>query len=59
MRMSVICGISLMDEHQLLCEMWEFLYWNDYAYDPIGGSSEKASYWLDCLNNKIKEIDNG
>ena len=48
-----------MDEHQLLCEMWEFLFWNDYAYDPIGGSAEKAGDWLDYLNIKIKEIDNG
>jgi len=46
-----------MDEHQLLCEMWEFLYWNDYAYDPIGGSAEKAGDWLDYLNNKIRKMD--
>ena len=51
-------GVELEREYKLLCEMWEFLFWNDYAYDPIGNSAEKASDWLDYLNSKIRKIDN-
>tara|TARA_R100000458_G_C8113646_1_gene135405 strand:- start:56 stop:208 length:153 start_codon:yes stop_codon:yes gene_type:complete len=47
------------DERALLKQLREFLYWNDYAYDPIGGSAERAGDWINYLDNKIKEINNG
>ena len=50
-------GIELEREYKLLREMWEFLYWFDYDYDPIGGSAEKAGNWLDYLESKIRKMN--
>jgi len=44
----------IMDELKVLQEIKEFLYWFDYSYDPIGGSSERAKDWLDYLDRNIE-----
>lgn len=48
-----------MEERTLLEQLREFLYWFDYGYDPIGGSGERSGDWINYLDNKIKEIDDG
>jgi len=44
------------DELKILQDMYQFLYWFDYDYDPIGGSCERARDWLNYLDNNIEVL---
>ena len=44
------------DELKILEELYQFLFWFDYRYDPIGGSGERSKDWIDYLDGSIEVL---